>query len=186
MHEDNDFNRLESDVKKNNILFQIFIAIVHVFAFFVGYVVVKGLLNFVFTNVNKSNVSQEDLQIAKDAGFIKGFEIVNTVALKDYCSDSGYVPNIYITKFNRKFAKTINFANEKMVTFGTPEEIENEVIKPVYDKSIKLLDDEFKGLNSQYQITKKDYCQLFDTEANNILIEKEQIFKQQKPALFLD
>ena len=182
--ENND--KLENEHKEDSIVTKILLKGVFIVCFIIAFVFVKGCTHAVVSNLKPHKYSQEDYQMAKDAGFVKGFEVVNTLALEDYCSDSGYVPHNYIDKFRRQYSKTILNANNILEKYGTTEQIKKEIVDKVYQPSIDTLDNDFNNIHSQYGISKKQYCQLFDEEADTILSEKLQFLKQQRPNMYMD
>ena len=131
------------------------------------------------------SISHKDFQEAKNAGYVKGFEVVNTSVLKDYCSGSGYVPHAYINKFKKQYSKTILNANNILEKYMTKDEL-NEAVDEAYQLGMDTLEDEFNNLRSQYEISKKQYCQYFDEEADAILSEKLQLLKEQLPNMYMD
>ena len=139
-----------------------------------------------FAEAQTDNYTQEDYQIASDAGYVKGLEFTNTVALADYCSPSGYVPEKYINKFKLKFGKTISNANGILEKYMTKEEIQTEVIDKLHPSCIQALDNIFNDLHSQYGISRKQFCQLFDGGTDDILSDKLQILKSERPNMYKD
>lgn len=157
-----------------------------IISFILAYLLARGCTHAVVSGFNTSKYSKEDYQVSKDAGFVKGFEVVNTTALQDYCSPSGYIPNEYIHKFRTQFSKTIQNANNTLEKYATKEQIQKEMIDKVYQTSLGVLESEYQSLNAQYKVSRKEYCQFFDVEAGAILADKLQTFKQQRPNAYLD
>ena len=175
-----------TEQKENGIVTKIILKSIPLIFFIAAFVFAKGCSYTVVSNLKPHKYSPKDYKMAKDAGFVKGFEFVNTSALVDYCSDSGYVPYNYIGMFQKQLSKTMLNANNILENYGTKEQIKKEVIDKIYQLSIDLLEDDFDNIHSQYGISKKQYCQLFDDEADTILSEKLQLLKQQRPNMYID
>ena len=103
--------KLENEPKKEGIVTKILLKSISFICFIVVFLFARGCVHAVVSDLKPNKYSQQDYQKAKDAGFIKGFELVNTLALEDYCSDSGYIPHNYIDKFKKQYSKTILNAN---------------------------------------------------------------------------
>lgn len=178
--------KFEIEQKEDGIATRILLKSLSLIFFIVTFVFAKACTYSVVSNLKHHKYSQEDYQMAKDAGFVKGFEFVNTSALEDFCSDSGYVPHNYVDKFKKQFSKTILNANNILEKYGTKEQIKKEIVDIIYQPSIETLENDFDSIHSQYGISKKHYCQLFDEEADKILSEKLQILNQQRPNMYMD
>lgn len=183
--EEND-EKLETEQKEDNIITKILLKSISIICTIVVFVFVKGCTYTVVSYLKPHKFSQEESQMLEDAGFILGFEFANTSALEDYCSDSGYVPHNYIDKFKKQYNKTILNANNITEKYLTKEQIKKEVVNNIYHSSIDTFENEFNNARSQYGISKKQYCQIFDKEADAILSEKLQMLKQQRPNMYMD
>ena len=178
--------KFENKSKGKNLTRQIRIMSLRIICFLLVFLFVRGCTKAITSSIIGHKYSQKDYQEVKDASFVKGFEIVNTIALEEYCIDSGHVPNDYINQFKKSYYKTILNANNILEKYGTTKQIQKEIVEKFYQQSLEVLENDFVNLNTQYKISKKQYCQLFDEEANSILSEKLQIFKQQQPNMYLD
>ena len=176
---------LETEQKEDSIITKILSKIISLICFIVVFVFVKGCTHTVVSYLKPHKLSQEDSQMIIDAGLVKGFEFLNTSTLEDYCSDSGYVPHNYIDKFKKQYNKTILNANNILEKHLTKEQIKKVVVDNSYHQR-DTFEDEFNNLRSHYGISKKQYCQIFDKEADAILSEKLQMFKQQRPNMYMD
>ena len=181
-----DDSELERDNKRDNIIRKILPKGVFIICFIIAFMFARGCTYSLVSSFKTPKYTQEDYQTSKDAGFVKGFEIVNTVALENYCSDTGYVPNTYINKFKKQFSKTILNANNILEKYATKEQIQSEIIDKIYQPSIDTLTKDYNDIQAQYGISKKQYCQLFDEESDIVLSEKIQILKQQRPNVYKD
>ncbi len=183
---DKNDERFENKSKGKNLTRQIRIMSLRIICFLLVFLFVRGCTKAITSSIIGHKYSQKDYQEVKYASFVKGFEIVNTIALEEYCIDSGHVPNDYINQFKKNYNKTILNANNILEKYAIPEQRQKEIVDKIYQQSLELLENDFVNLNTQYKISKKQYCQLFDEEANFILSEKLQIFKQQQPNMYLD
>ena len=173
----------ENEGKQNNQVNKILSKSISVIFCLVVFLLVKGCVHASFSNIKTNKYSQKDSQLVKDAGFIKGFEIVNTSVLEEFCSVSGYVPKNFIDKFKEQFNNTILNANEILEKYGVTEETLKSVTEEINEQEV--LEKDFNDL-SQHGISKKEYCQMFDELSDTILSEKSQQLKQYKPYMYKD
>ncbi len=124
----------------------------------------------------------QNIVTAKDVAYSYGFIDINTVALKDYCSMSDYVPDKYINLFNKRFSNTINFTNSKIT-----QSQKEQMIKLRFDKSYNFLEDEYNIYKkNKPNATKTDFCKSYDDNAEKYINVKVKIFKHDKPNMFKD
>ena len=144
------------DIKKENrfvkFLLNLLSSIICVAVFFLA----RGCTRTIITNPKlEKRYTAEDMKVAKDAGFIKGFEIMNTSELSLFCTDSGYVPILYINEFKQQFARTIANANSIIVKYDKNEDFEQLIKEKMKQEGLFPLQSEFESLRKEYGITKE-------------------------------
>ena len=131
-------------------------------------------------------VDNNMIERAKDAAYVKGFEQINTTELEEFCSDSGYIPYQYINDFKQQFSKTI--LNAQNIFNEISKDVNADIYKYILENSKKtdVLGNELDILHKQYNISKQDYCKIFDNERQNIINAKIKIIKTDRPNMYLD
>lgn len=176
-------NNLEKDPKTSNTK-KILYVIVFICSFLLSYWGTKTLIGL--NQPKKHKYNKETMQIIKDASFVKGFELINTSELRAFCSDTGYIPNDFIKKFENQFSKTITNADKIIDKNFPPKEFQKLIEEKISKEGHDILESEYKRLYNQQKISKKEFCQMFDKQKDKVVADKVQIFKQNKPNMFLD
>lgn len=178
----------QKDDKKASKIKEILGKILSFMVFLVIFALTKGCIYGIFHGAYHSNehYTETDIKVAKDVGFIKGFEMANTTVLESYCSESGYIPKIYITEFKKQFLKTLSNADTMYSRYFNTPKMKKNFEDKVFPVGYNNLENEFYNLNQQYGISKKEYCKIFDEQKDTILQEKKKILKQQQANMYLD
>ncbi len=207
MSQDNNSNDKEKNTKNSSIKQTIVYVVVFAVSFLASYLLVGAIMG----HNNKSNKkihtipaqkqlrsnnhhskkirrkpTQEELQIVKDAGFVKGFVASNTFVLKTFCTSSGYVPNEFISQFENKFSKTNKNADEILDKYFSKEDAQKLVVDQASKAGLVVLTNEYNKINRENGISKKDFCKLIDKNKDSIIDNKIKTFKQNKPNMYLD
>lgn len=137
---------------------------------------------FVYSNCNTDRFKT----FMSDIGYVQGFIVVNIDSLKDYCSVTDYVPNLYIYKFSNRFKNTIEYADSELSAVLDDKEI-TQLKEFARSKGIEELDNNYeKDKKVSTNLTRIRYCQLYDEKADEYINNKINIFKSEKPNLFKD
>ncbi len=121
-----------------------------------------------------------------DSFFIFEFMYANTYSLQSYCKDAEYIPYEYINAFKATFNKTDENAMEYIRNHMTQSSM-TSILMSLKSSDLKSYEEEYLSIKKRLpDITRKNYCQLFDNEKDAILQEKVKLLKTEKPNMFLD
>lgn len=157
--------------------------------FVAAFVLSKGFVEGMFKSFRPNNqpvYSEEDRQLAEDAGFVMGFVLANTDMLEKFCSETGYVPNSYIQDFKTQFSKTSSNADKVISKYLIRKSDKKRFDDEVSKASFGSFDKDYAIYKTRYKISKKQYCEVFDNQKAVILKEKVRTLKQRKPHMYLD
>ncbi len=111
-------------------------------------------------------------------------------SIRDFCSQSGYIPKKYFSLHNKTFKNTNSNLNKLINQLKEEEQV---LVKAYYDYDldnfmkvhINDLDDiqtETKKQNINF--TKANYCEFFDADANDIIDNAIKTIKEEVPDLY--
>lgn len=188
-----DNNKKESDKK----FFQILLSIVFVIVFLIALCFVKCFSKTIVRKIIKTDtknnvtISQKSQRELEEAIVIYGVVYGNTDVIRDFCSETGYVPEEYINLFENSFYKTSKYMNKLFADFQRKYKMnpisyykkshKNEFIQ-VYENDYAL----YKKYSYDENITKKAYCMSFDKKKKDLVGEKISTFAKMYPDIFFD
>ena len=118
------------------------------------------------------NFGVKKSELTKDADFVHGFVSVNTVFLKEYCSDSGYTPNKYINLFDDRFKQVVTYRNDVYEKYSNDYEIK-KLTQKFRPEALKILNKNLiDAQREDSSVSKYDLCKYYDDNASQIVNEK--------------
>lgn len=179
------------------VFFRIFLSIVLLIVVLFTTGLIKVFSRPIVRTVIKKE-SQETVKMSKElqveiekALLIYGVVYGNTEIIRDFCSETGYIPEEYINLFESSFYKTSQYMNEIFVELQKKYKInpipyyknryKNEFIQ-VYEKDYEL----YKNYTNNEKVTKKSYCIMFDEMRDSLVSEKVTTFEEKNSNVFFD
>ncbi|MBQ4077784.1 hypothetical protein IJD15_01195 [bacterium] len=189
-----DNNKKKSD---KNVLFRILLSIIFIIVFFFILFGVKDFSKTIVQKIIKTDtknpvtISEKSQRELEEAILIYGVVYGNTDIIRDFCSETGYIPEEYINLFENSFYKTSQYMNKLFDEFQKKYKMnpisyyksshKSEFIQ-VYENDYAL----YKKYSYDEDITKKAYCMSFDKMKKNLVSEKISTFAKMYPNIFFD
>lgn len=131
--------------------------------------------------------TSEDMKKLNDAGFVNGFRTTSTISMKEFCAETGYIPNDFILEFENQFTKTFSNADKILEDFFMTSGEDRKMISETFIKNgITSLENEYNSINVNYGMSKIEYCTFIDKEKDSIIKEKINQIKTFRPNMYLD
>ena len=166
-------------------------------AFLFGIFLIESLFSIVFSTTNTNNAIPKNIssqsqrppinkQKLIDSSAVLGFVYTGSDAIEKYCIDTGYIPYDYINTFKTTTNKTYKNAMKYIDEHVTEAEL-SKVKGKLQIAAQTQIESEFLDIYKEdSSFTRKEFCQMFDTEKDNIIQEMLNEFKKDKPHMFLD
>lgn len=176
--------------KNKSIIKKITDVIIYIMIFiFLGLIMACIKVGYQYFSTPKMTIQSEDT--VKKAAFVRIFYLSNTEALKNYCMDTGYIPNTFINLFSLSFKESLQNA-DNILTKNRFDKNElnnssflNKKMYPEYEKDYNNIKESYQEKHTNIY-TKKDYCMSYDNNAEIMVRAKIEFFKKAKPDLYFD